>query len=77
MFLLTDKAYTEKPKQEGLKMPEFYTIQEVAKALKVTVRTIYSWNTAGKITFTRLGAGRLRISRDELDRFIAAGTPQH
>lgn len=56
-------------------MPEFFRIQEVAKALKVTVRTLYGWNKAGKITFTQFGKGSLRISREELERFIAAGTP--
>lgn len=62
-----------------MKMPEYYTIQEVAKALKITVRTLYGWNKAGKITFTKIGEGSVRISREELERFIAAGTsaPAH
>ena len=54
-------------------MPEFFTIQEVSKALKVTVRTLYRWNDAGKITFIKVGQGRLgrlRISKEELAKFI-------
>lgn len=56
-------------------MPEYYTIQEVARALKVSVRTIFSWNKAGKIKLTKIGERNCRISREELERFIAAGTP--
>lgn len=58
-----------------MKMPEFYTVQEVARALKVTVRTLYSWNKAGRIAFVQLGKGCLRVSREELDRFISSGKP--
>ena len=58
-------------------IPEFYTIQEVARALKVTERALYIWKDEGKITFTKFGKSN-RISREELERFIAAGTPaQH
>ena len=60
---------------KGTEMQEYFKIQEVAAALKVTARTLYGWNRAGKITFTRFGKGSMRISREELERFIAAGTP--
>ena len=56
-------------------IPEFYTIQEVARALKVTERALYIWKDEGKITFTKFGKSN-RISREELERFIAAGTEQ-
>ncbi|MBR4429422.1 MAG: helix-turn-helix domain-containing protein [Clostridia bacterium] len=54
-------------------MPEFMTLQEVARALKVTVRSLNAWRKAGKITFVQIGK-RNRISREELERFLAAGT---
>ena len=54
-------------------IPEFYTPQEVAESLKVSLRALYLWQKEGKLTFVKFG-DRTRISREELERFIAAGT---
>ena len=56
-------------------IPEFYTLQEVAESLKVSLRALYLWQKEGKITFIKFG-NRTRISREELERFIATGNSQ-
>jgi excisionase family DNA binding protein len=57
---------------------ELLTVQEVAAALRLTVRSVRRLLRDRAIRFTRLcpsGAGRgvIRISRADLDQFIAGG----
>ena len=51
---------------------EFYTINEVCEMWKVHPQTVYNWHRQDKIKFVKVGA-RNRITKDELDRFLAEG----
>ena len=50
-------------------MEKLFTINEVAKLLKVTRQTIYNWENEGKIHFNRVN-GLPRISESELKRIV-------
>lgn len=47
----------------------FYTIQEVAKALKVTPQTIRAWVKQGKLKAQRIGKPIL-ITEENLKQFL-------
>ena len=47
----------------------FYTIQEVAKALRVTPQTIRAWVKQGKLKAQRIGKPIL-ITEDSLKEFL-------
>ncbi len=51
-------------------MPEYMKLKAVAAALGVSVKTLYTLRDRG-LVFTKIG-GATRISRDELERFLAA-----
>ncbi len=56
-------------------MEEFYTVDEVAKALKVTRQTVYEWMRSGRLEYVIVGERR-RISQSALQAFIKKGNPE-
>ena len=56
-------------------MPVCYTIKEAAERLKVSPDTVGRLHKSGKLQYTQVG-GRVRVSRNELLRFIAQHTEQ-
>lgn len=50
-------------------MEQFYTIEEVAEALKVTRAAIYKWMKEGKLEYVSVGSDR-RIPQSALDTFL-------
>jgi len=52
---------------------EFYTVEQIAKLLKVHWQTILNYIKRGKLKAMRLGRG-YRISKEALDRFIEINT---
>ena len=48
---------------------KFYTIQEVAKMLKVAYLTVYRWIQSGKLKSNKAGK-QYRIKKVDLDKFI-------
>ena len=56
-------------------MEEFYTIDEVAKMLKVTRATVYEWMRSGQLVYVQVG-GRRRITQKALNTFIKEGRPE-
>lgn len=50
---------------------EYYSIEEVAKTLKVAYLTVYRWIQAKKLVALKAGK-QYRISKLELDRFTKA-----
>jgi putative resolvase len=48
---------------------QYYTIEEVAKMLKVAYLTVYRWIKAGKLKAVKAGK-QYRIERSALDKFI-------
>ncbi|HQF37160.1 MAG TPA: helix-turn-helix domain-containing protein [Candidatus Dojkabacteria bacterium] len=47
----------------------YYTIDEVAKMLKVAYLTVYRWIQSGKLEAVKAGK-QYRISKPSLDKFI-------
>mgnify|MGYP000946301294 CR=1 FL=1 len=50
---------------------DYYTPQQVADKLQLTVRTIWSYIRSGKLPASKLGR-EYRISDEQLDRFMKA-----
>jgi len=48
---------------------EYYSIEEVAKMLKVAYLTVYRWIRAGKMKSVKAGR-QYRITQSELDKFL-------
>jgi putative molybdopterin biosynthesis protein len=48
---------------------QYYTIEEVAKMLKVAYLTVYRWIQLGKLHSKKAGK-QYRIEKSELDRFM-------
>lgn len=48
---------------------KYYTIEEVAKMLKIAYLTVYRWIQAGKLKSDKAGK-QYRIKKTELDKFI-------
>ena len=46
----------------------YYSIEEVAKMLKVAYLTVYRWIQSGKLNAIKAGK-QYRISKNELDKF--------
>jgi excisionase family DNA binding protein len=53
---------------------QLYTIEEVAKLLKVSRKTLYEWMGTGRLAFVLVG-DRRRITQSALNGLIRAGTP--
>jgi excisionase family DNA binding protein len=56
------------PMQQG---DEMFTAQEVATIMKVSLKTVRTWVKEGKIATIPIGKKEYRISRTDLDAFIA------
>jgi excisionase family DNA binding protein len=56
-------------------MEEYYTIEEVAKKLRVTRVTIYRWMQSGALRYVMAGERR-RIPQSALDSFLREGRPE-
>jgi len=48
---------------------QYYSIEEVAKMLKVAYLTVYRWVSSGKLLSYKAGKQH-RISKTDLDKFI-------
>jgi putative molybdopterin biosynthesis protein len=48
---------------------QYYTIEEVAKMLKVVYLTVYRWIQSDKLTAYKAGK-QYRIKKSDLDKFI-------
>lgn len=48
---------------------EYYTVQEVAEMLKVTVQTVRNWYRSGDLTVMRAGRA-IRVKPADLDKFL-------
>lgn len=48
---------------------QYYSIEEVAKMLKVVYLTVYRWIQSDKLKSTKAGK-QYRIKKSELDKFI-------
>ena len=51
-------------------IPRLYTLQETAKILKVTVKSVYDFIKEGKLELIKLGGRTSRISGDDIHRLI-------
>ena len=49
---------------------DILTIEEVAKVLKVSKRTVYRWIDTGELKTARIGRKTYRVFESELKRFI-------
>lgn len=56
-------------------LPVYYAPDEIAEALKVTRRTVYSWLHSGQLQASRAGKG-WRVSQAQLDAFLAGRSPR-
>lgn len=52
----------------NMKQEQYYSIEEVAKILKVAYITVYRWIQSGKLKAHKAGK-QYRIKREILDRF--------
>lgn len=50
---------------------QYYTIEEVAKMLKVAYLTVYRWIQDGKLVAFKTGK-QYRIKKEDLDSFITS-----
>ena len=53
----------------NMKNEQYYTIDEVAKMLKVVYLTVYRWVQSGRLTAYKAGK-QYRIKKLDLDKFI-------
>lgn len=57
------------------KKKEFYTVQDVSKALRVSISTVHGYIKKGMLNASQVhGSGPYRIKPDEFKRFINAGS---
>jgi len=49
---------------------DILTIQEVAKVLKVSTRTVYRWIDTGDLKVARIGRKTYRVFESDLYKFI-------
>ncbi|MCK5062121.1 helix-turn-helix domain-containing protein [Candidatus Parcubacteria bacterium] len=52
------------------KKDDILTIQEVAKVLKVSTRTVYRWVDTGDLKVARIGRKTYRVFESDLRKFI-------
>jgi excisionase family DNA binding protein len=58
----------------GDTLEDFLFVEEAAKELRVTRKTLYDWMREGKLDFVTIG-GRRRISRAALLALVKPGRP--
>jgi len=51
-------------------MQRLLTVNEVAKELRISARTLYLWIKQGRIKAIKLPSGKLRIESSELERIL-------
>ena len=52
-------------------LPEYLTLQEVSKMLKVHPNTLRTWDNNGTLKAVRIGAKKIRrYRRSDIDKFI-------
>jgi excisionase family DNA binding protein len=56
--------------EERMQEDEMLKADEVAKIMKVNIRTVRLWVATGEITIIWIGKREYRIARSELNRFI-------
>ena len=56
---------SNKDAQNQIPEPEFYTREETAKLLRVSVTTLYQWNRSGILNHTKIG-NRVYYARSEV-----------
>jgi len=49
---------------------EYYTPEQVAEKLQLSVRTVWKYIREGKLPASSMGKRRYRISDEQLDRFM-------
>lgn len=52
------------------------TVEETARALGVSTKTIRRWISSGRLVAHRIGPGSVRVSHEELTRLLAASTTE-
>lgn len=52
-----------------MKIEQYYSIEELAKMLKVAYLTVYRWIQAGKLKSVKAGK-QYRIKKENLDNFL-------
>jgi excisionase family DNA binding protein len=55
-------------------MNEFLTVDDVAELLRMNPQTIRNWIDRNELPAVRVGSRRVRVRREDLDAFIAAGS---
>jgi excisionase family DNA binding protein len=61
---------SEAPRSDGTKMQKFLTVDQIADAFNVSVRTVRRWIKDGKLVAHRFGAA-VRIGTNDLAAFVA------
>ncbi len=56
-------------------MEDYYTIEEIAKKLRVSRVTVYRWMQSGALRYVMAGERR-RIPQSALDAFLREGRPE-
>jgi excisionase family DNA binding protein len=63
----------ERRREEAAMMPtveeDYYTVEEVARRLRVSNMTVYRWIKAGKLGAYKVG-GEFRIAEGDIERFL-------
>ncbi len=53
----------------NMEKEEYYSIEEVAKMLKVAYLTVYRWVQSKKLSAVKAGK-QYRVKKEELDKFL-------
>jgi excisionase family DNA binding protein len=53
---------------------EFLTVAEIADTLKINQQTVRNWIDQGSLPAVRVGNRRVRVTRSDLDAFLATAT---
>jgi len=53
-----------------LKSDDILTIEDVAKVLKVSKRTVYRWIETGELRVARIGRKTYRVFESDLKKFL-------
>lgn len=54
-----------------MKKEQYYSIEEIAKMLKVAYLTVYRWVQAGKLEAIKAGK-QYRVKKNDLDKFVTS-----
>lgn len=57
-------------KNQNVNQPKLYSHKEAIEYLHTSRATLYRIRTAGKISFRRIGAGRIVFTQSDLDEYI-------